>query len=128
MQVMQVMHQIQSLGLLMLNIFIFQVWYHKCSNRGKGCSNTNLLETGGCSIWYNELQVTSSSSARKEIWKFSQCNCIFCSAFQYLADVEDHLDISIPECGSDLNVPVNEFDGKVTYGAKRGKPGTVTLD
>jgi ATP-dependent RNA helicase DDX1 len=36
-----------------------KVWFHTCSNRGKGCSNTNLVQnmekkTGGCCIWYDE--------------------------------------------------------------------------
>eukprot|EP00923_Selenidium_pygospionis_P039667 GHVN01068889.1.p1 GENE.GHVN01068889.1~~GHVN01068889.1.p1 ORF type:complete len:780 (+),score=115.74 GHVN01068889.1:303-2342(+) len=31
-----------------------QVWYHKCANRGKGCTNTRLVEQGGCTIWYDE--------------------------------------------------------------------------
>jgi DNA/RNA-binding domain of Phe-tRNA-synthetase-like protein len=37
--------------------------------------------------------------------------------------VEDHLGVSIPECGSDMVVAQNEFDGKVIYGAKRNKSG-----
>lgn len=76
-----------------------KVWYHKCSSRGKGCHNTNLVERGGCAIWYDELQ--------------------------YLSDVEEHLGVTIPECGSDVKVPVNEFDGKVVYGAKRNTSGCV---
>eukprot|EP00922_Rhytidocystis_sp_ex-Travisia-forbesii_P040895 GHVS01061053.1.p1 GENE.GHVS01061053.1~~GHVS01061053.1.p1 ORF type:complete len:778 (-),score=106.73 GHVS01061053.1:1691-4024(-) len=31
-----------------------KVWYHKCANRGRGCTNTNLVEQGGCTIWYDE--------------------------------------------------------------------------
>jgi hypothetical protein len=31
-----------------------KVWYHKCANRGKGCSNTKLADQGGCTIWYDE--------------------------------------------------------------------------
>ena len=42
---------------------------------------------------------------------------------QYLADVEEHLGVSIPECASDMIIPLNEFDGKVVYGAKRNKTG-----
>ena len=35
-----------------------KVWYHSnCPNRGKGCYNTQLVEKGGCAIWYNEPQV-----------------------------------------------------------------------
>lgn len=38
---------------------------------------------------------------------------------QYLADIEDHLNVTIAQVGSDIKVPLNEFDGKVTYGEKR---------
>eukprot|EP01071_Lankesteria_metandrocarpae_P004207 Lankesteria_metandrocarpae@DN3428_c2_g1_i3.p1 len=31
-----------------------KVWYHKCANRGKGCTNVELVENGGCTIWYDE--------------------------------------------------------------------------
>jgi len=31
-----------------------KVWYHKCDNRGKGCTNTKLVTQGGCTIWYDE--------------------------------------------------------------------------
>ncbi|XP_048576898.1 ATP-dependent RNA helicase DDX1-like [Nematostella vectensis] len=72
-----------------------KVWYHTCPNRGKGCFNTRLKDQGGCSIWYNETQ--------------------------YLADVEDHLGETIPVIQPDMKVASNEFDGKVVYGAKRGK-------
>ncbi|MEQ2167558.1 hypothetical protein GOODEAATRI_005290 [Goodea atripinnis] len=36
----------------------FVVWYHVCPNRGKGCYNTRLKEDGGCTIWYNEKEVS----------------------------------------------------------------------
>lgn len=31
-----------------------KVWYHKCDNRGRGCTNTRLVDQGGCCIWYDE--------------------------------------------------------------------------
>lgn len=35
-----------------------KVWYHTCANRGKGCSNTNVVnmanKSGGCATWYDE--------------------------------------------------------------------------
>ncbi|ELU11795.1 hypothetical protein CAPTEDRAFT_169026 [Capitella teleta] len=71
-----------------------KVWYHSnCNNRGKGCYNTNLTDVGGCCIWYNEPQ--------------------------YLADIEEHLGVTIDQVDAALKVPVNEFDGKVSYGQKR---------
>lgn len=38
---------------------------------------------------------------------------------QYLAEIEDHLNVTIQQVSSDIKVPMNEFDGKVTYGEKR---------
>jgi len=73
-----------------------KVWYHSnCRDRGRNCYNTNLVERGGCCIWYDEKQL--------------------------LGDIESHLKITIEQIGNNINVPVNEFDGKVTYGEKRGK-------
>lgn len=70
-----------------------KVWYHSnCRNRGKNCYNTELVEQGGCAIWYNEVQL--------------------------LADIEDHLNCIISEINLDFKLEVNEFDGKVVYGAK----------
>lgn len=74
-----------------------KVWYHKCESRGRNCSNTNLVEKGGCSIWYNEIQC--------------------------LADVEEHLGETISQVEPDMKVPLNEFDGKVIYGEKRKNKG-----
>ncbi|KAK0081094.1 hypothetical protein PV326_007854, partial [Microctonus aethiopoides] len=72
-----------------------KVWYHGewCSSRGRNCENTNLTNEGGCCIWYNELQ--------------------------YLAEIEEHLNVTISQIGPDMKVPTNEFDGKVVYGEKR---------
>ena len=71
-----------------------KVWYHSnCNNRGRGCYNTNLTDQGGCCIWYNEPKL--------------------------LLDVEEHLDITIDKISTEMKVPINEFDGKVTYGAKK---------
>lgn len=72
-----------------------KVWYHGewCPSRGRNCSNTNLTDQGGCCVWYNEPR--------------------------YLAEIEDHLNVTIQQVDSDIKVPMNEFDGKVTYGEKR---------
>ena len=61
--------------------------------------NTNLTDIGGCCIWYNEKQL--------------------------LTDVEEHLGITIDQIQNDMHVPLNEFDGKVTYGEKH-KGGNVS--
>ena len=31
-----------------------KVWYHTCKTKGQGCHNTNLVDDGGCCIWYDE--------------------------------------------------------------------------
>ncbi|XP_050464121.1 ATP-dependent RNA helicase Ddx1 [Cataglyphis hispanica] len=77
-----------------------KVWYHGewCPSRGRNCQNTNLTNQGGCCTWYNEPN--------------------------YLAEIEDHLNVTIQQIGSDIKVPLNDFDGKVTYGEKRMAMGS----
>ncbi|XP_022832178.1 ATP-dependent RNA helicase Ddx1 [Spodoptera litura] len=83
-----------------------KVWYHGewCSSRGRNCWNTNLTDDHprGCCMWYNEPQ--------------------------YLADIEDHLTITIQQIATDMKVPANEFDGKVVYGQKKRQTGTGYQD
>lgn len=39
-------------------IKMMQVWYHaNCNGKSKGCTNTKLVEKGGCAIWYDEPKV-----------------------------------------------------------------------
>lgn len=78
-----------------------KVWFHGewCPSRGRNCWNTKLTDQGGCCIWYNEPQ--------------------------YLADIEDHLNVTIQQVEPDLDIPVNEFDGKVVYGQKRLNTGST---
>lgn len=76
-----------------------KVWYHSnCNNRGKGCYNTNLTTKGGCCIWYDEPKL--------------------------LGEVEEHLGVTIDQVASDFNIPIDEFDGKVTYGQKKRDTGS----
>ena len=49
------------------------------------------------------------------------------SVFQLLSDIEEHLDITIDRIDKTFDVPVNEFDGKVTYGQKRKTGGRLTF-
>ena len=44
--------------------------------------------------------------------------------FQYLADIEEHLGVTIDQVDENMKVPVNEFDGKVVYGQKQKNKGT----
>ena len=78
-----------------------QVWYHGewCKSRGRNCFNTRLTSDGGCCIWYNEPQL--------------------------LADIEEHLGVTIQQIGKDLKVAADEFDGKVVYGEKRKEAGRL---
>jgi len=49
-------------------------------------------------------------------WEFTN---IIDTSLQYLAEIEDHLNVTIQQVSSDIKVPLNEFDGKVMYGEKR---------
>jgi ATP-dependent RNA helicase DDX1 len=44
---------------------------------------------------------------------------------QFLAEIEDHLNVTIQQVEPDIKVPADEFDGKVTYGQKRLQTGTL---
>ncbi|XP_030375469.1 ATP-dependent RNA helicase Ddx1 [Scaptodrosophila lebanonensis] len=81
-----------------------KVWYHGewCKSRGRNCNNTNLTDVRGCCIWYNEPNL--------------------------LAEVEEHLNITIQQVDKSLAVPVNDFDGNVIYGQKHLFSGTGYKD
>jgi ATP-dependent RNA helicase DDX1 len=36
-----------------------KVWFHRCSSRGRNnqCKNRKLLSEGGCTMWYNEMEI-----------------------------------------------------------------------
>eukprot|EP00039_Didymoeca_costata_P013216 m.197158 g.197158 ORF g.197158 m.197158 type:complete len:85 (+) comp15708_c0_seq8:2243-2497(+) len=77
---------------------MMQVWYHaNCNGKSKGCTNTKLVEKGGCAIWYDEPKL--------------------------LTEVEEHLQESIAHSGPDIEVPIGEYDGKVVYGEKKETKG-----
>ena len=92
------------------------MWYHKCPSRGKGCYNTELVERGGCAIWYNEPQVGLIILTIIRIHNMHMYT-------QYLADIESHLGVTIPEVSNSFQVPIDEYDGKIMYGEKKGKGG-----
>ncbi|KAK5979614.1 ATP-dependent RNA helicase DDX1, partial [Trichostrongylus colubriformis] len=52
----------------------------------------------GCTIWYNEPKL--------------------------LADIEEHLGQTIATVDCGFQIPVDEFDGKIVYGAKRANVTT----
>ncbi|CAF3440901.1 unnamed protein product [Rotaria socialis] len=72
-----------------------KVWYHTCQSKGKNCHNTTLVAQNGCCKWYTEMT--------------------------YLADIEEHLGVTISQTDEKLDIPVDEFDGKVVYGERRKK-------
>ena len=57
-----------------------------------------------------------------------QRTIIFIGRFQCLADIEEHLGITIGESGNDFKIPVDEFDGKVVYGEKRKNIGIYFIN
>ena len=44
-----------------------KVWYHKCANRGKGCSNTRTADVGGCCIWSDEDKALAAIRTRLQL-------------------------------------------------------------
>lgn len=44
---------------------------------------------------------------------------------QLLSDIEEHLKCTITQCEPDIKIPVDEFDGKVTYGQRRALGGPL---
>ncbi len=41
-----------------------------------------------------------------------------------MAEIEEHLGVTVNRVGTDFIVPMDEFDGKVVYGAKRSNEGS----
>lgn len=52
---------------------------------------------------------------------FNGVLCFVC--VQLLGEIEEHLKCTITQCEPDIKVPVDEFDGKVTYGQRRAAGG-----
>lgn len=42
-----------------------------------------------------------------------------------MADIEEHLNVTIQQIEPDMQVPHDEFDGKVVYGQKRQQTGST---
>lgn len=101
-----------------------QVWYHVCPNRGRGCYNTRLKEDGGCTIWYNEKEV-NKDGLLQNIIEISLFLANILPLSQLLSEIEEHLKCTITHCGTDIKVPVDEFDGKVTYGQRKALGGML---
>tara|TARA_A100001035_G_C27589412_1_gene411250 strand:- start:51 stop:677 length:627 start_codon:yes stop_codon:yes gene_type:complete len=67
-----------------------RVWYHKCKDRGKDCSNRALVDKGGCTMWMDE-----SAS---------------------LAAIEKRLHQKVPELNEDFSLPLAIAEQKIVYG------------
>lgn len=80
-----------GLAISLVSVVQEKVWYHSCNKRE--CHNTKLVERGGCCKWIDELAM--------------------------LGDIEQHLKCSIQEIECDFKLEIDEYDGKVVYGAKR---------
>lgn len=50
---------------------------------------------------------------------------LFLNYAQLLSDIEEHLKCTITQCEPDLKIPLDEFDGKVTYGQRRALGGLL---
>ncbi|KAG8124287.1 hypothetical protein E2320_020012 [Naja naja] len=118
-----------------------KVWYHSCPSRGKNCYNTRLKDEGGCTIWYNEMQCAkqyhdlfgelmlgemykpSIALSVMENWR-SLCSLDFFYGIQLLGEIEEHLNCTITQVEPDIKVPVDDFDGKVSYGKRRAAGGS----
>lgn len=50
-----------------------KVWYHQCKSRGAGCSNTNLVNKGGCAKWFDEIGVFIVSKNISNLFCFRLC-------------------------------------------------------
>ena len=89
-----------GLALSLVSAVPEKVWYHGqwCSSRGKNCHNTRLTDQRGCCMWYNEPS--------------------------YLADIEEHLGVTISQVDTDMKVAADEFDGRVVYGEKKKASGS----
>jgi len=69
-----------------------KVWYHKCKDRGKGCTNRAVADKGGCTIWYNEPAMVTAIQTRL------------------------HMQHGIPELLPDFSLPKEIADLNVEYG------------
>jgi len=69
-----------------------KVWYHKCKDRGKGCTNRALADKGGCTIWFNEPAMLTAIQTRL------------------------HMPHGIPELLPDFSLPKEIADLNIEYG------------
>ena len=68
-----------------------KVWYHKCKDRGKGCTNRALVNKGGCTMWMNESDSLAAIEKRLH---------------QKIATLQD--DFSLPKVIAEQNIVYGE--------------------
>jgi ATP-dependent RNA helicase DDX1 len=88
-----------------------KVWYHKCKDRGKGCTNRKTAEQGGCTIWNDEAAMLRAVEKRLHL---------------PAGIPELNVDFSLPQAIADLKVEYGEMD--VSGGAPAGGRATLHLD
>lgn len=76
-----------------------KVWFHKCANRGKGCSNRSDVSNGGCTMWYDEAAL--------------------------LERVEKRLHQTIAQMGPEYDLPPELAELGATYGEDAKQVGGV---
>ncbi|KAG8580146.1 hypothetical protein GDO81_007162, partial [Engystomops pustulosus] len=87
----------------------------------------NHIRTDGVMIRYTRPGESSAGhqfscvffhSDRKAAWRKQNLE-----RFKLLSDIEEHLTCTISQVEPDMKVPLDEFDGKVTYGQRRAAGG-----
>lgn len=81
----------------------------------------NLVDTFGDLVLFNNPQDLNLLKSVIEFFFLFNCD-------QMLAEIEDHLNITIAQVDQNMQVPVNEFDGKVVYGEKLLNKGSNYQD
>ena len=73
-----------------------------------------------CELWLFPHEVLSSCCP---LLIFLSVCSFFSPTSQYIADIEDHLGVTVPIVDNTFDVEVDEFEGKVSYGEKRKAGG-----
>lgn len=77
-----------------------KVWYHRCNKRGGvGCNNREIVDKGGCTIWYNESQCLQKIEAKIQMPIKSMISS---------SNAEQGIDWSLPEDIAKMNVIYGE--------------------
>lgn len=108
-----------GLAISFVSIVPEKVWYHTCPSKGKSCHNTKLIDQNGCCKWYTEMTYLGDIEEHLGMCEMSEgdaCACVRCAG------------VTISQTDEKMEIPVDEFDGKVTYGEKRKQEGTIVTE